>query len=693
MKRKRLGIIGLLIGALAFLLMGSRITSNFLQLGRKAAEDIRIIFDAGRGAANPEIRWSESQGQLQFAHDGSTFLGIGSGAGSGEKNYIKNSTAANLDDVASSSPGSLVLSKTNLSGELPEGSVGSAFKIVASSSATNAYVTWSVKNDATDTVDRGLKLKAQLFWRPISGYEDGDYQLCVYDATAAVEAGCIDLTDRAGLYQTFYDTPTASENIQVRVKSTVGTSPGGAVSSVLLGPGNYATASGPGPARTENFSIGAVTTAPTPGSGATAKRTCWRNGEHLECQFEYQQSNAGSAGTGHYIFPIPSGLTIAPTYPGYPATGIASVGRGEGISGSTAFLINVLIYNSTHVYARGYNDASAFIVGGSADLSNATIRYSFNILVPISEWSGGAVLHTLSDPVVMSNYRARFRGTQGGGVNVGSTHDVRYTTLGYEQGAPAYDTATGIFTAPATQEYKIMARLSLSNISDTGSAILRITDASNNVLSTKSIPMTTGEGDLTDSLSLAKGDQIKVRVTTSGGGSPQPQLSTSTTENILTIEAVNRFSAGQPSKFGLAAADGAGLQRPILEKNDMTLGGWSSSTGGSISVSYLRAYAYQTPSGWRMKLNGGGQVSGMSGGTNLGSFNVGTGWKTKNISGMVQACACGHSTTTTSFNNQIGFSCGFGPNGTSLSWASAGSLQNDYFRFSCDIEIDDKPAW
>ena len=57
-------------------------TSNTLKFGNQTTSgDKKMIFN--RGSANPQIRWSESNGALQFTNDGVNFSDLGSGSGSG----------------------------------------------------------------------------------------------------------------------------------------------------------------------------------------------------------------------------------------------------------------------------------------------------------------------------------------------------------------------------------------------------------------------------------------------------------------------------------------------------------------------------------------------------------------------------------------------------------------------------------
>lgn len=67
------------IGSIA---LAQTFTSNTVKFGNQTTSgDKRIIFN--RGSANPILRWSESNGALQFSNDGVNFSDLGSGSGSG----------------------------------------------------------------------------------------------------------------------------------------------------------------------------------------------------------------------------------------------------------------------------------------------------------------------------------------------------------------------------------------------------------------------------------------------------------------------------------------------------------------------------------------------------------------------------------------------------------------------------------
>jgi hypothetical protein len=66
-------------------------TDNTYSIGNGAASDKKLIFNKGSGSGNPVIKWNNSESQLQFAIDGSSWKNFGSGSGGGGFNYLTNS--------------------------------------------------------------------------------------------------------------------------------------------------------------------------------------------------------------------------------------------------------------------------------------------------------------------------------------------------------------------------------------------------------------------------------------------------------------------------------------------------------------------------------------------------------------------------------------------------------------------------
>lgn len=138
--------------------------------------------------------------------------------------------------------------------------------------------------------------------------------------------------------------------------------------------------------------IGATTTPPTQGSGATSVAKWRRDVSSMEVHFEYTQSNAGTNGTGTYLYPLPAGYNadanvIAPSSSGVTQ---ATVGNCGVRSSATFYYGNVSLHNSTNMgIAIGDSAANLNLVGaGAAGMGTAVTYYSFTAIIPIAEWVG-----------------------------------------------------------------------------------------------------------------------------------------------------------------------------------------------------------------------------------------------------------------------------------------------------------------
>lgn len=137
------------------------------------------------------------------------------------------------------------------------------------------------------------------------------------------------------------------------------------------------------------LTIGGSSSAPTQGSGATKTATWWRDGGWQWIRFDYQQTNAGSAGSGTYLFPIATG-TINSSFTFINNDNISGT-CGTFASRQTSSFVygTVQAYNSTNLAANTGDSAAnlAYIGSSNGPLSTAVIYYSFLAQVPITGWT------------------------------------------------------------------------------------------------------------------------------------------------------------------------------------------------------------------------------------------------------------------------------------------------------------------
>lgn len=139
-----------------------------------------------------------------------------------------------------------------------------------------------------------------------------------------------------------------------------------------------------------SVTIGAVTTPPTKGTIVTDSAFWKRVGDSIIIKYDYAQNVAGSAGSGVYKFPIPSGLGInTSTFTTAFTDGQGYCGGAEAVSGSTVFKGSVMRFDGSNLFLQLANDATVATNVGSAflGLGNTTQRYSFvTVPIPITGW-------------------------------------------------------------------------------------------------------------------------------------------------------------------------------------------------------------------------------------------------------------------------------------------------------------------
>jgi len=141
------------------------------------------------------------------------------------------------------------------------------------------------------------------------------------------------------------------------------------------------------------LTVGAVTTPPTKATTIIYDNAFWRKtGNNIEIRYQYVHiDNTGAAtGSGVYLYPIPSGLTMD-TNLITPNTATARgpiVGHGWGQDASSVFQGSSKAYNSTNVIFSPFNNATA-----TSDHSSTFIAWNSSNLylmlyyqAPITGW-------------------------------------------------------------------------------------------------------------------------------------------------------------------------------------------------------------------------------------------------------------------------------------------------------------------
>lgn len=161
------------------------------------------------------------------------------------------------------------------------------------------------------------------------------------------------------------------------------------------------------------ITIGATTTSPTKGTIAFDRIFSSREGQNLIAEYQYEQSGAGSAGSGDYLFTLPSGLSFDSNIVGFHTGTLVSVsnaakavvGTARCSDASTATQGGYLIaYDATRFrVACNYTSNSNFVGSGNWGLNQANLGYALKLNAPIQGWQDygvivGSFVDTITTP-------------------------------------------------------------------------------------------------------------------------------------------------------------------------------------------------------------------------------------------------------------------------------------------------------
>lgn len=187
--------------------------------------------------------------------------------------------------------------------------------------------------------------------------------------------------------------------------------------------------------------IAGRTSNPTQGTGTT--KAYWRRvGSDMEVEFSFTQTALGTAGSGDYLFPLPSGYTVNSTVLANTASasGYNVVGSGQVYSGVSSAVYTGFTQadGNSIILVVGTNGSSTGAVGSGflAFSTNATMRYSFKATIPITEWAGsanvayGAGLATSAKAGLVDYYDAGTHATNWSGPFASTAGNILYTRVG-----------------------------------------------------------------------------------------------------------------------------------------------------------------------------------------------------------------------------------------------------------------------
>lgn len=135
-----------------------------------------------------------------------------------------------------------------------------------------------------------------------------------------------------------------------------------------------------------------------PTLGTNTNFSSWRRvGDSMEIKVDFNQTSAGSAGSGTYRFSIPVGYSIDTNkFPGgVNSIGQNMVGYGDLFIGSTGAQLDVLMFDNNNLFLIASNGSNT-ISSGAFSLGNSPFRVSFTARIPIAGWSSNVSMTSSS---------------------------------------------------------------------------------------------------------------------------------------------------------------------------------------------------------------------------------------------------------------------------------------------------------
>jgi hypothetical protein len=438
--------------------------------------------------------------KLGLKQDSSLYLS--QSAGSGQINFITNGSAESETtgwgtyvDAAASSPVDGIGGTANITFTRSTSSplIGSASFLL-----TKDAVNRQGQGVSYDfTIDSAYKAKVlQISFNYLvnsgtftagSSSTNSDVTVWIYDVTNAVliqPSSFKLLSNNSSISDTFNATfQTASNSTSYRLIFHVGSTSASAYSlkidGITVSPSTYVYGT---PVidfvDKGTITIGSTGTAPTKGSTIVTDKILMRRiGDSAELLYQYNQSTSGTAGSGSYLFSLPSGMsfdTSKITTSGGAASD-ANVSSatviGTGSVGTSAFgrQANCVLvaYDSTRFYAfitssqdtSGAGEASVdeLLPGSTYSLSESAYGFKFRVSAPIQGWSSSVQTSDQTDTRVVSFYSRTSQAFTPSGtptLMINSVKDIDTHS--------AYSTSTGLFTAPVAGDYEFKGGFLLS---------------------------------------------------------------------------------------------------------------------------------------------------------------------------------------------------------------------------------------
>jgi hypothetical protein len=526
-----------------------------------------------------------------YADNGSALIAVGSGSGSGGVEYLANpdgeTDASGWNPFSTTFtggiPGTITLTSTKLSlsrvtSNVIRGNASLQMNVTTASGATGHGVISDVF--VLSDADLAKMLTAAVDYRfpsgetnlTLSGTSTQTLEIWVYNVGLATWTQPVGfrniqtkgIPDKAKtVFQT--DSSSASLKNQYRLAIIHRNDPAGVYAMNFEASVSPQAPAATGAAVTDwvayTMTIGGTTTAPTKGTTVVDSAKWRRVGDSMELMYQFQWSTAGTAGSGTYTFPLPSGYSIDSNKLATMNNPAVTVGTYTGTVGGVGNFVGDTVYTGGN-FLTLFDSTGASIGSARGQLSATTGGFSFMAKVPIAGWSSGVSMGGADDArqvqakVVKSGTQAIAAGTwtQITGFTVSSDSHARF------------DTTNNYYVMPTAGVLNIGVLVSLDALVETyvGYTVndATIANANSNRIAASGVGSAAGTGQ---TLPLNAGDIVRIGVITATARTIQSGAFTTVSfqkqggsSSIAAAESVN-------ASYSTAAGPSVGTSNAILK--------------------------------------------------------------------------------------------------------------------------------
>lgn len=270
-------------------------------------------------------------------------------------------------------------------------------------------------------------------------------------------------------------------------------------------------------------------------------------GDTMEITYSYVADSAGTAGTGTYLFNLPSGFTIDTSKIYESATGVGLVGQATSFNGSSIYSGHMRTTGSSAsaliMYLGKDDTALSSVSGTNLALDNANRQYSFRVSVPIVGYSSGV-------GAIAQNKKMGAAVLSGAGVQSvsnGTAEKVQIGTLEINKGN--FTTSSNSIVVPSGADglYLVSGSIGFNSAASGGRAICTIKVNGTAVTTSRNLPNNQGLGSTScppKAIELVENDVVSMDFTNNTGAAQT--IDTSIQATFLNI-------TQQPENFVIAA--------------------------------------------------------------------------------------------------------------------------------------------